>query len=52
MSNIKLDVEVERKTMMTKGPPSIDATHTKLIEFQLELRNRFETLHKLDVIDT
>ena len=26
MSNIKLDVEVERQTLMTKGPATADAT--------------------------
>ena len=42
MSNIKLDVEEERNTR----PPAVDATQieTKKIEFQLELRNQFETL--------
>ena len=45
MSNIKLDVEVERKTLMRKRPQRVDATRirSKKIEFQLELRNRFET---------
>ncbi len=39
---------------MTKGPPRVDATQTgsKKIAFQLELRNRFETLQELDDIDT
>ena len=43
MSNIKLDVEVERQTLMTKRPPRVDATQIgqKKIELQLELRNRF-----------
>ena len=42
MSNIKLDVEVERKELMTRRPPRVDATRigSKKIEFQLELRNR------------
>ena len=54
MSNIKLDVEMERKQMMTKRPPAVDATQigSKKIEFQLEFRNRFETLQELDDIDT
>ena len=54
MSNIKLEVEVERKTLMTKRPPTVDAPRigSKKIEFQLELRNRFETLQELDDIDT
>ena len=26
MSNIKMDVEVERKTLMTKMPPGVNAT--------------------------
>ena len=50
MSNIKLDVEVEKKQLMTKRPPRVDATRigSKKIEFHLELRNRFETLQELD----
>ena len=54
MSNIKLDVEVERKTIITKRQPRVDATQigSKKIEFQLELRNRFETLLELHDIDT
>ena len=54
MSTIKLDVEVEKKQLKTKRPPRIDATRigSKKIEFQLELRNRFETLQELDDIDT
>ena len=54
MRNIKLDVEVERKKCVTKRPPRLDATRigSKKIEFQLELRNRFETLQELDDIDT
>ena len=50
MSNIKLDVEVERKKWTTKRPPRVDATRigTKKIEFQLELGTRFETLQELD----
>ena len=54
MSNIKLDVEVERTTLMTKRPPRADATRigSKKIEFQLELRNHLETLQELDNIDT
>ena len=41
MSNIKLDVEVERKTLMTRRPQKVDATRigSKKIEYQLELRN-------------
>ena len=39
---------------MTKRSPRIDVTRrgSKKIEFQFELRNRFETLEKLDDIDT
>ena len=54
MSIIKLDVEVERKQIMTKMQPRVYATQiqSKKIEFQLELRNRLETLQDLDDIDT
>ena len=54
MSNIKLDVEVEMKTMMTQRPQRVDVIQirSKKIEFQLELRKRFETLQELDDIDT
>ena len=55
VSNIKLVVEMEKKTLMTKKPPRVDATRigSKKIEFQLRvLKNRFETLQELDVIDT
>ena len=54
MSNIKLDVEVETKTMMTQRPPRVDfiQIRSKKIEFQLELRTRFEKLQELDDIDT
>ena len=50
MSNIKLDVEVERKEMMTKKLPRVDATRigSKKTEFQLELRHRVETQTKTD----
>ena len=53
MSNIKLDVEMERTKWMTKRPTRVYATRigSKKIEFQLELRNRFETLQELDDID-
>ena len=39
---------------MSKRPPRVDATRigSKNIEFQLELRNPFETLQELDDIDT
>ena len=39
---------------MTKRLPRVNATRIgpKKIEFQLELRNRFETLQELDDIDT
>ena len=39
---------------MTKRHPRVDALRigSKKIEFQLELRNRFETLRELDDIDT
>ena len=54
MSNNKLDVELERKTIdgqeATKNRCLIIGS--KKIEFQLELRNRFETLQELDDIDT
>ena len=37
MINIKLDVEVEKKSVMTKRPPRVDATQIgNKIEFQLE----------------
>ena len=38
MSNLKLDVEVERKTLMTKRPPGVVVTQigSKKTEFQLE----------------
>ena len=54
MSNFKLDVEVKRKPLMTKRPPRVDAAQivSTKIEFQLELRNRFETLQELHDIDT
>ena len=39
---------------MAKRPPRVDAAQigSTKIEFQLELRNRFETLQELDDIDT
>ena len=39
---------------MTKRPPRIDVAQigSKKIEYQLELRNRFETFQELDDIDT
>ena len=39
MSNIKLDVEVERKKYMNKRPPRVDTAQiaSKKIEFQMEL---------------
>ena len=54
MSNIKLDVEVERKTIDDQDDTRIDAAQieSKKIEFQLELRDRFETQKELDDIDT
>ena len=54
MSNIKMDVEVERKTLTNTRPPRVDATRIglKKIDFQLELSNRFETLQELDDRDT
>jgi len=54
MSNIKLDVGVERQKLMTKRPNRVDATRigSKKVEFQLEMRSRFETLQELDDIDT
>ena len=44
LSNIKPDADVERKPLLIKRPPRIDATRigSKMIEFQVELRNRFE----------
>ena len=49
MSNIKLDVEVERGTFMAERPPRVVASQigSKKIEFQLEVKNRFETLQEL-----
>ena len=40
--------------MLTKRPQRVDVTRigSKKVEFQLELRNRFETLQELDDIDT
>ena len=37
MSNIKLDVEVERKNLITKRPPRVDVVQiaSKYIELQL-----------------
>ena len=54
MSNTKLDIEVHMKTLVTKQTQRVDATRIgpKKIEFQLEPRNRFETLQELDDIDT
>ena len=54
MSNIKLDADVEIKQLMTMRQPRVDATQigSKEVEFQLELRNRFEKLQELDHIDT
>ena len=52
MSNIKLDVDVERKKKMTKRPVIAAQKVSKKIEFQLLLRNRFETLQELDDTDT
>ena len=51
---LKLDVEVERKELMTKRPPRIDATQigSKKIKFQLEMKKRFETLQEQDDINT
>ena len=45
---------MERTKLMTTRPPRVDATGigSKKIEFQLELRNRFETLQELGDIDT
>ena len=52
MSNIKLDVEVERENIMTKRAQRVDTTQmgSKKFEFQFDLRNRFETLQ--DVLRT
>ena len=54
MSNIKLDVEVETKQIMTKRPARVDTIRMgpKKIELQLELTNRFEALQELDNIHT
>ena len=54
MSNINLELKVERKTLMNKRPSRVDATRigSKKIEFQLELRNRFDTLQELDNLNT
>ena len=40
--------------MTTKRPPRVDITRigSKKIEFQLQLRNPFETQQELDDIDT
>ena len=41
MSNIKLDIEVETKQLMTKRPPRVDAKRigSRENEYRLELRN-------------
>ena len=54
MSNVKLDVEVERKQMIANRSPRVDITQivSKKFELQLKLRNRLETLQELDDIDT
>ena len=54
MSNIKLDIDVERNKLISKSQPRLNTTQTgkKNIEFQLELTNRFETLQEVDDIDT
>ena len=54
MNNIKLDIEVERKQIMTKRQPRVDATRIgpREMEFQLELLNRFEALQELHDINT
>ena len=52
MSNIKLDVEVESKNDDLEATKSRCHRRSKKIEFQLELRNRFETLQELDDIET
>ena len=46
MRNIKLSVEMERKTLITKRPQRVDTTQirSKKFELQLDLRNQFETL--------
>ena len=51
MSNIKLNVEVERKYLMKK-PPRVDTTQIGSKTIQLELRNISETLQEIDDIDT
>ena len=51
MSNIKLDVEVERKYLMKK-PPRVDTTQIGSKTIQLKLSNLFETLQEIDDIDT
>ena len=50
MSNIKLDVEKLYDQEATKS--RCQRIGSKKIEFQLELRNRFEILQELDDIDT
>ena len=54
MRSIKLDVELERNTLMTRSPPKVDATQigSKKKKFQLEITNRFQTPQELDDIDT
>ena len=57
MNNIKLDVEVERSKTNDQAATK-SRCHTnrikedRKIEFQLELKNRFQTLEELDDIDT
>ena len=52
MSHITLGGEVEKKPLMVKRPPRVDAAQigSKKIEFQLELRNRFEKLQELYIL--
>ena len=50
----KWRLELRNKRGDAKRPPRVDAAQigSKKIEFQLKLRNRFETLQELDDFDT
>ena len=54
MNNIKLDIEVERKQIMTNRQPRVDATRIgpREMEFQFELLDRFEALQELHDFNT
>ena len=53
-SNIRLDTKADRKKLLRKKKPTVDAREIGIQknEFQLELKNRFTALQELDDIDT